>query len=46
MEKITYKKIKQTQEVNAYIEQGNHVLGVLGYTGELPLAFIVYEYFS
>ena len=32
MEKITYKKIKQTQEVNAYIEQGNHVLGVLGYT--------------
>ncbi len=32
MEKITYKKIKQMQEVNAYIEQGNHVLGVLGYT--------------
>lgn len=32
MEKITYKKIKHSQEVNAYIEQGNRVLGALGYT--------------
>ncbi|HIX60562.1 MAG TPA: HD domain-containing protein [Candidatus Blautia gallistercoris] len=32
MEKFTYKKIKQSPEINTYIERGNHVLGVLGYT--------------
>lgn len=32
MDKITYKAIKKLPEVNAYIEQGNRVLGVLGYT--------------
>ena len=30
--KITYKSIKKIPEVNAYIEQGNRVLGILGYT--------------
>ena len=32
MDKITYKSIKKIPEVNAYIEQGNRVLGILGYT--------------
>ena len=32
MDKITYKSIKKMPEVNAYIEQGNRVLGILGYT--------------
>ena len=32
LDKITYKSIKKMPEVNAYIEQGNRVLGILGYT--------------
>lgn len=32
MEKITYQKIKKLPEVNAYIEQGDRVLGVMGFT--------------
>lgn len=32
MEKLTYEKVKHLDEVNAYIEQGNEVLGALGYT--------------
>lgn len=32
MEKITYQKIKELPEVNAYIEQGDRVLGVMGFT--------------
>ena len=32
MSKVTYKAIKNMPEVNAYIEQGNRVLGALGYT--------------
>lgn len=32
MKEITYKEVKRLDEVNAYIEQGNEVLGVLGYT--------------
>lgn len=32
MKEITYKEVKCLDEVNAYIEQGNEVLGVLGYT--------------
>lgn len=32
MNSITYKEMKGLPEVNAYIERGNHVLGVLGYT--------------
>ena len=32
LDKITYKSIKKIPEVNAYIEQGNRVLGILGYT--------------
>ena len=29
---MTYKELKKTEEINIYIEQGNQVLGVLGYT--------------
>ena len=32
MAKVTYKEIKQSKEVNAYLERGNQTLGVLGYT--------------
>ncbi|MBS6396313.1 MAG: HD domain-containing protein [Clostridiales bacterium] len=32
MDKITYKKVKNMPEVNVYIEKGNHVLGVMGFT--------------
>lgn len=32
MKEITYREVKRLDEVNAYIEQGNEVLGVLGYT--------------
>lgn len=32
MKEITYKEVTRLDEVNAYIEQGNEVLGVLGYT--------------
>lgn len=32
MEKITYQKIKALPEINAYIEQGDRVLGAMGYT--------------
>lgn len=32
MEKITYKEIKKIQEVNEYIEQGDRVLGAMGFT--------------
>lgn len=32
MEKIMYQKIKELPEVNAYIEQGDKVLGVMGFT--------------
>ncbi len=32
MSKVTYKAIKNMPEVNAYIEQGNRVLGALGFT--------------
>ena len=29
---ITYKDIKKSKEINAYIDKGNTTLGVLGYT--------------
>ena len=29
---MTYKELKKTDEINTYIEQGNLVLGALGYT--------------
>lgn len=29
---ITYKKIIENEEINAYLDMGNQVLGVLGYT--------------
>lgn len=32
MEKITYKEIRELQEVNEYIEQGDCVLGAMGFT--------------
>lgn len=32
MEKVTYEMIKENKEINTYIEMGNQVLGVLGYT--------------
>lgn len=32
MEKITYKTIKKSEEINAYIEKGNETLGTIGYT--------------
>ena len=32
MAKVTYKEIRQSKEVNAYLERGNETLGVLGYT--------------
>lgn len=32
MGKITYKDVKNSEEVNEYIRQGNETLGVLGYT--------------
>lgn len=32
MENITYKSIKNNEEINIYMEQGNQMLGVLGYT--------------
>ena len=32
MEQITYKKIKESEEIRAYIKKGNDNLGVLGYT--------------
>ncbi|MDO4285981.1 MAG: HD domain-containing protein [Eubacteriales bacterium] len=32
MSKITYKDVKSSDEVNAYIRQGNETLGALGYT--------------
>ena len=32
MDKITYKQIKNSKEINIYMEQGNRMLGVLGYT--------------
>ncbi len=32
MAKITYKDIKKSKEINAYLERGNATLGVLGYT--------------
>lgn len=32
MEKITYEEIKNNKEINIYMEQGNEMLGVLGYT--------------
>ncbi len=32
MTRITYKNIKESEEVNEYIRQGNEMLGVLGYT--------------
>lgn len=31
-EKLTYKMIKESKEVNAFIEKGNQTLGVIGYT--------------
>ena len=31
-EKITYKMVKESKEVNAFLEKGNESLGVLGYT--------------
>lgn len=32
MKKLLYKDVKQNKEVNDYIAQGNHMLGVLGFT--------------
>lgn len=32
MSKVSYKEIKESEEVNAYIGQGNATLGALGYT--------------
>ena len=32
MEQVTFKDIKKSKEVNAYIYKGNSTLGVLGYT--------------
>ena len=32
MAKVTYEMIKDNKEINTYIEMGNQVLGVLGYT--------------
>lgn len=32
MDRITYKEIRDSKEVNIYIEKGNEVLGALGYT--------------
>lgn len=32
MSKITYNKVKESKEVNIYIEQGNRVLGAMGFT--------------
>ena len=32
MAKITYRDIKKSEEINAYLERGNATLGVLGYT--------------
>lgn len=32
MDKVTYKEVKNSPEVNAYIQQGNEALGVLGFT--------------
>ena len=32
MKKITYEVVKHSEELNIYIEQGNAVLGVMGYT--------------
>lgn len=32
MQKITYKEIRDNEEVNALIERGNHMLGAMGYT--------------
>lgn len=32
MEKITYKDIKNSEEINAYIKKGNETLGRIGYT--------------
>ncbi len=44
MEKITYKKIKENQEIKDYIRCGNENLGVLGYTEHsFAHAFVVAE---
>ena len=32
MEKINYETIKKSAEVNCYIEKGNQILGVMGFT--------------
>lgn len=32
MEKISYQMVRQSKEVNCYIEKGNQILGVLGFT--------------
>lgn len=32
MQQITYKEIRDNEEVNALIERGNHMLGAMGYT--------------
>lgn len=32
MKKLTYKDIRDSKEINAYIEKGNETLGVMGYT--------------
>lgn len=32
MEKISYQMVRQSREVNCYIEKGNQILGVLGFT--------------
>lgn len=32
MEKITYETVRSSKELNVYIDRGNEVLGVLGYT--------------
>ncbi len=32
MSKVTYEQVKKDEEINLYIEKGNQMLGVLGYT--------------
>ena len=31
-EKLTYKMVKESKEVNAFIEKGNETLGIIGFT--------------
>ena len=32
MKEVTYKELRESEEIKAYIEQGNAVLGALGFT--------------